>query len=622
MAASDPTGAIGSAPAAVEPGERPRYRAVRLGDLTPLVDRRAGDVVLRARQQLAGYPERFTERLLHWAAVAPERTLLSWRDERGQRDHLSYAAAADAMRRLGQALLDRGLSASRPLGILSGNDREHLLLALAAQHVGVPYAPISPAYSLVSRDFAMLRCAIDLLSPGAVYVSDRASFAPALRAAVAADVEIVSGHTSDAAMSSTFERWLSTNPSGAVDRAHAAIGPDTVAKILFTSGSTGLPKGVINTHRMLCSNQQMILQTLPFLADEPPVLVDWLPWHHTFGGNHNIGIVIYNGGSLYLDRGRPLPGSFEESVRNLREIAPTVYFNVPRGYEELVRALRADRGLAQHFFSRVAAAVLRGRQPGAARRRRARRASPKRRAASVCCWSPGSGRRRRRRWRSAGRGSAPRRRRDRPARARSRREARAGRRDSGGPRPRAERDPGLLATGRAHARRLRRRGVLPDGRCGAVRRYARSRAGARVRRADRRGLQAGERHVGARRAAARRASSRTSRRSCATRSSPATAATSSGCSGFPIWPRAGRSVPTCRDTASALDVLRHPGGPAPRRQAARRARPGCGGQRHAYRARAAPRRAAVARRQRDDRQGLAEPARDPCSSRRPRRRAL
>ena len=260
------------------------------------------------------------------------------------------------MRCLGQALVDRGLTADRPLAILSGNSVEHLLLALAAQHVGVPYAPISPAYSLVSTDFTALKQVIALLSPGLVFVSDRARFARALDAALAPDVEVV--HADSANMRSSrqtvsFESLLSTVPTSEVDRRHAAIAPDDVAKILFTSGSTGTPKGVINTHRMIRSNQQAILQTLPFLGDESPVLVDWLPWHHTFGGNHNVGIVVYNGGSLYLDEGRPMPGAFDESVRNLREVAPTVYLNVPKGYEELVRAFRTDRALASRFFGRV-----------------------------------------------------------------------------------------------------------------------------------------------------------------------------------------------------------------------------------------------------------------------------
>ena len=264
------------------------------------------------------------------------------------------------MRCLGQALLDRGLSAERPLAILSGNSVEHLLLALAAQHVGVLHAPISPVYSLVSRDFGSLKYVLSLLSTGVVFVSDPTLFEPALAAAVAPDVEIVHpaampvpGSVASRWRTSTFESWLQVSPTSEVDRRHAGIQPDEAAKILFTSGSTGTPKGVINTHRMICSNQQMILQALPCLGEEPPVLVDWLPWHHTFGGNHNVGIVVYNGGSLYLDEGRPLPGAFEESVRNLRDVAPTIYLNVPKGYEELVRALRKDPALASAFFGRV-----------------------------------------------------------------------------------------------------------------------------------------------------------------------------------------------------------------------------------------------------------------------------
>jgi feruloyl-CoA synthase len=328
------------------------WRQVRLGDLTPIVEPRAdGATIVRAAQPLGPYPVVLTDRLAHWAGVAPDRTLLSWlrpRADRRCRETLTFAAAYEAVRNLGQALLDRGVSADRPLVILSGNDVHHILLSLAAQHAGVPYAPISPAYSLVSREFAALRHVMGLLSPGLIFVADRGPFERALAAVrpiLADDVEIVTAGDVD--------RLAATPARGDIDRRHAAILPDAVAKILFTSGSTGAPKGVVNTHRMLCSNQQMILQTLPFLGDEPPVLVDWLPWHHTFGGNHNIGIVVYNGGSLHVDDGRPLPGQFEESVRNLQDIAPTLYLNVPKGYEELVGAMRANPDFARHFFGRV-----------------------------------------------------------------------------------------------------------------------------------------------------------------------------------------------------------------------------------------------------------------------------
>jgi feruloyl-CoA synthase len=319
------------------------YRRVRLGDLTPVIQRRDdGTLVVRARETLGDYPRTITDRVAHWAAVAPDRTLLAWRSGK-EFERLSYGAVMAPVRGIAQALLTRDLSTERPLAILSGNSAEHLLLALAAQHAGIPYAPVSPAYSLLSSDFGTLKHVIDTLTPGLVFAHDRGRFARAIAAAVPAATEVVTAQT--------FGTLCSTAPTGDVERAHAAISPDSIAKILFTSGSTGIPKGVINTHRMLCANQQMILEALPFLADEPPVLVDWLPWHHTFGGNHNIGIAIYNGGSLYIDEGRPLPGGFEATVRNLREVGPTVYFNVPRGYEELARALRADRQLAERFFS-------------------------------------------------------------------------------------------------------------------------------------------------------------------------------------------------------------------------------------------------------------------------------
>ena len=322
------------------------WRRVHLGDLTPIVEHRSdGSIVMRAAQPLGEYPATLTDRLVHWATVAPDRTFLAWR-EGASFARLTYRETLDAVRRLGQFLIDfQVFLAGRPIAILSGNDKRHLLLAIAAQYVGIPYAPVSPAYSLLSTDFHTLKQVIDLLSPGAVFCSDVERFRPALQAVMNPRIELLSPRDID--------QQLATTPTDEVERHHAAITPDSVAKILFTSGSTGAPKGVINTHRMLCSNQQMILQTLPFLGDDPPVLVDWLPWHHTFGGNHNIGLVLYNGGSLYIDEGRPMPGGFAESVRNLHEVTPTVYLNVPKGYEELAVALRSDRTLAEKFFGRV-----------------------------------------------------------------------------------------------------------------------------------------------------------------------------------------------------------------------------------------------------------------------------
>jgi feruloyl-CoA synthase len=333
-------------------------RPVPLGTISATLDRRAdGTMVVRSHGELGNYPRRSTDRLAEWAAGAADRPMLAWRGVAGAFESITYADAFDAIQHIGQALLDRGLSAAHPVSILSGNDCEHALLTLAAQHVGIPVCPISPAYSTASRDFAMLRHAMGLVTPGLAFVSDGTRFGAAVAAAVPDDVEIVTTDRRAQGLRhkcvTDFDELLSTPATDAVQRAHDAITPDAIAKILLTSGSTAVPKGVINTHRMLCSNQQMIGYVLPFLCAEPPVLVDWLPWHHTFGGNHNLGLVIHNGGTLYIDEGRPLPELFAPTIRNLREVAPTVYLNVPRGYEELVKAMRRDDQLRVRFFSRL-----------------------------------------------------------------------------------------------------------------------------------------------------------------------------------------------------------------------------------------------------------------------------
>ena len=312
----------------------------------------AGGVLLvQPEEQLRPYPRVLTDRLAHWAQVAPQRVCIAKRENGGDWRRLNYARVFDAVRRIGQALLCRELSAEHPIVVLSGNDIEHYLLMLAGQHVGIPTSHISPVYSLVSKDFAKLRHAMQLLTPGLVFVSDAQAYCRAIETVVPGDAEIVATSGGLKARRVTpFMNLLATEPTADVDRAHARIDPDTPAKILFTSGSTALPKGVINTHRNICSNQQQIAQIFGFLEDEPPVLVDWLPWNHTFGGNHNIGIALYNGGTFYLDEGKPARGAIEETVRNLREISPTVFFNVPKGYEGLLPYLRSDRGLRENFF--------------------------------------------------------------------------------------------------------------------------------------------------------------------------------------------------------------------------------------------------------------------------------
>ena len=238
--------------------------------------------------------------------------------------------------------------------ILSGNSIEHALLALAAMHTGVLYAPIAPAYSLQARTYGTLGQIFDRVNPALVFAAEGASYEAALGSVLPPGTElIVSSSAPDGLAATPFAEIADTPATDAVDEAHAKVGPDTIAKILFTSGSTGRPKGVINTQRMLCSNQEMLRSVMPFLADEPPVLCDWLPWNHTAGGNHNFGIVLYNGGTFYIDEGRPAPGAFETTVRNLREIAATAHFTVPRTYEMLLPYLRTDAVLRERFFSRL-----------------------------------------------------------------------------------------------------------------------------------------------------------------------------------------------------------------------------------------------------------------------------
>jgi len=240
------------------------------------------------------------------------------------------------VRRIAQALLEQGLSADRPVAILSDNGIDHALLALGAMHIGIPIAPISPAYSLMSKDFGKLKYIFELLKPGLVYAAEPAKFAAALEAV--------------GAKSASVADMLEVNPGSTQEREHSKVKRETIAKILFTSGSTGVPKGVINTHGMLCANQQQLAQAWPFVEDRPPVIVDWLPWNHTFGGSHNFNLVLRNGGTMYIDGGKPVPGLVETTVKNLAEISPTMYFNVPRGYDLLLPYLEKDEKLRSNFF--------------------------------------------------------------------------------------------------------------------------------------------------------------------------------------------------------------------------------------------------------------------------------
>ena len=325
-----------------------------------------GALVIRSAEPLAGYPVTVMHSVRAWAEADPGHPMVAERTPGGGWRTCGYGEAADAADAIGQGLLDRGLGPRRPLLVLSGNSVDHLLVTLGAMTAGVPVAPVSVAYSLQSHDHARIRAIAAMIQPGAVFADDAERFAAALDAVSPVPAIVRTGSRPGA---ERLADLVATVPGPGVAAARAAVTGDSIAKILFTSGSTGTPKGVLNTHRMLAANQQMIRQAWPFLDTERPVIVDWLPWSHTFGGNHNVNMTLTAGGTLYVDAG-PAPGMFGPSISNLAEVPPTIYFNVPAGYAQLVPALEADAAFAARFFSRLrlmfnAAAAL----PAALRRR-------------------------------------------------------------------------------------------------------------------------------------------------------------------------------------------------------------------------------------------------------------
>ena len=300
-----------------------------------------------------------TDRLQHWASQAPERIFMARREKladgsTGNWITVTYAQAWASACNIAQALINRGLSAERPVVILSENDLEHALLALGCLVAGVPFVPTSPAYSLVSRDYDKLRHVLNTVTPGLVFAADSVRYGRAITTAVPADIEVVLTQGALPGRDTTaFADLLATSATAQVEKTRLATGLETIVKFLFTSGSTKLPKAVINTQRMWCANQQQMLQSMPVLGEAPLVLVDWLPWNHTFGGNHNFGMVVYNGGTLYIDDGKPTPALMGETLRNLREIAPSVYFNVPTGFEAIALAMKTDDVLRKTLLSKV-----------------------------------------------------------------------------------------------------------------------------------------------------------------------------------------------------------------------------------------------------------------------------
>jgi len=318
------------------------------------VDLGQGAFELRCPEPLAPYARCIGEWLEQWARDTPDALAFAEPAGGGGWVKYSWAELRQRVGSVAQGLLNLNLPAGKPLAVLSDNSLDHLVLLLAGMHIGRAVCTVSSAYCrLAGTDFSRIHGILETLDPALVYGSDAKVYGAPLKGAPVQPVAVFTSGAAEHAGALSFEQLAAAAETPAVMQAFAAITPDTHAKYLLTSGSTGHPKVVINTHKMLCANQQMLGQTLRFLDVEKPVLLDWLPWSHTFGGNHNTNIVMRTGGTMYIDDGRPMPGLVDKTLKHLREVQPTIYFNVPRGYEMMLPALEADEALARRFFGKL-----------------------------------------------------------------------------------------------------------------------------------------------------------------------------------------------------------------------------------------------------------------------------
>jgi feruloyl-CoA synthase len=344
----------GNAAAALE---KPAFRKIEWLKRDIAVDRRAdGTVLLKSRIPLQPYEKHIPASLAKWAKQAPERI---WLAQRGGTDRqwrkVSYGEAKRTVDALTQGLLNLGIAGGRPVAILSGNSIEHALMTQAAMQARLPAAPVSPAYSLMSQDHAKLKYLFGLIKPSVVMVQDCPIFEKALKAIDLTGVTVIHvARPIDGINSIAYADLAATPVTDDVEESIARITPDTIGKLLFTSGSTGMPKAVINTQEMMCANAAMMMQVRPRDPNGPvSTVLDWMPWNHTMGGNAAFNPILVDGGTLYIDDGRPLPGQLEETIRNLREVSPTYYANVPAGYTALAAAMEKDDALCRSFFKNL-----------------------------------------------------------------------------------------------------------------------------------------------------------------------------------------------------------------------------------------------------------------------------
>ncbi len=325
------------------------YKNVRFGPAsTYRTVREDGVIHFGSTQKLDTYPMRLTERLEFWAETKPDRVFIAAR-QNGAWNKLTYKETLEQVKCIAQFLIDKKLQPGDTLVILSENSLEHALLSLAAIHIGITFSPVSPPYSLVSDDLGKLRHCLDLMSPKLIFAQSASMYEKALKLSGQLFPEAIL-LTADGSLGLDFKQALQTKAGTQVEELASRVNSDTIAKVLFTSGSTGMPKGVMNHQGMWCANLQQITQVFPFMKEESPVFIDWLPWNHTFGGNHNFGLTLYNGGTLFIDDGKPTAKGIEHTVQNLREISPTAYFNVPKGFEMLIPYLESDTALRENFF--------------------------------------------------------------------------------------------------------------------------------------------------------------------------------------------------------------------------------------------------------------------------------